>query len=91
MSTSTARPRGAARAALTANAWLVYAFFYAPIVLLLSVIASAQSKLEVGVVPVGATRSCGPVPVAIVIAANAARILSSSPSTSSRWRSVSLR
>ena len=35
MSTSTARPRGLPRAVLAANAWLVYAFFYAPILLLL--------------------------------------------------------
>lgn len=41
-----AKPRGALRAALTANAWLVYLFFYAPIVLL--VIFSFSADRNVG-------------------------------------------
>lgn len=41
-----ARPRGATRAALAANAWLVYLFFYAPIVLL--VVFSFSADRNVG-------------------------------------------
>ncbi|MDH4169255.1 MAG: ABC transporter permease [Acidimicrobiia bacterium] len=44
--TSTARPRGKARVALAANAWLVYAFFYAPIALL--VVFSFSADRNVG-------------------------------------------
>ena len=43
---STARPRGATRLALSINAWLVYAFFYAPIILL--VIFSFSNDNNVG-------------------------------------------
>jgi spermidine/putrescine transport system permease protein len=44
--TDVARPRGATRAALTVNAWLVYLFFYAPIVLL--VVFSFSDNRNVG-------------------------------------------
>ncbi len=44
--TSVAQPRGGLRAALTANAWLVYLFFYAPIALL--VIFSFSADRNVG-------------------------------------------
>ncbi len=43
---STAEPRGATRVALSANAWLVYLFFYAPIALL--VIFSFSDDRNVG-------------------------------------------
>ena len=46
MSGSAVRPRGATRAALTGGAWLVYTFFYAPIVLL--VIFSFSDDRNVG-------------------------------------------
>lgn len=46
MSGSTARPRGVARLLLTADAWLVYAFFYAPIALL--VVYSFSDNRNVG-------------------------------------------
>jgi len=41
---STVRPRGAARRLLAANAWLVYVFFYAPIVVLI-VLSFNDSRL----------------------------------------------
>ncbi len=46
MSGSTARPRGVTRLLLTADAWLVYAFFYAPIALL--VVYSFSDDRNVG-------------------------------------------
>ena len=46
MSGSAVRPRGATRAALTAGSWLVYTFFYAPIVLL--VVFSFSDDRNVG-------------------------------------------
>lgn len=46
MSSGAVRPRGATRAALTGGAWLVYTFFYAPIVLL--VIFSFSDDRNVG-------------------------------------------
>ena len=46
MSGSAVRPRGATRAVLTAGSWLVYTFFYAPIVLL--VVFSFSDDRNVG-------------------------------------------
>ncbi len=46
MSSGAIKPRGAARAALTGSAWLVYTFFYAPIVLL--VVFSFSDDRNVG-------------------------------------------
>lgn len=45
MTSTTAAPRGKVRAALTANAWLVFAFFYAPIILLVIFSFSADSRV----------------------------------------------
>jgi spermidine/putrescine transport system permease protein len=45
VTSTTAAPRGKVRAALTANAWLVFAFFYAPIILLVIFSFSADSRV----------------------------------------------